>query len=81
VTAEQQVPEPSPLSPLARYEKNLTDRITNFNDPHQEWRRLVSEMLGTFSLVLAAGGGMMGHAFPGVISHGAAVVAPAPSRP
>ena len=34
-------------------------------------------MLGTFFLVLvAAGGGMMGHAFPGVISRTAAVVAP-----
>jgi aquaporin Z len=78
MTAEQQVPSPSALSPLARYEKNLTDRITDFNDPHQEWRRLVSELLGTFFLVLAAaGGGMMGHAFPGTISHGAAVVAPA----
>ena len=77
MTAQQQVP-PGPLSPLARYEKNLVDRITDFNDPHQEWRRLVSELLGTFFLVLAAaGGGMMGHAFPGVISHGAAVVAPA----
>jgi aquaporin Z len=78
MTAEQQVPPPGPLSPLARYEKNLTDRITDFNDPRQEWRRLVSEVLGTFFLVLAAaGGGMMGHAFPGMISHGAAVVAPA----
>ena len=78
MTAQQQVPPPGPLSPLARYEKNLVDRITDFNDPHQEWRRLVSELLGTFFLVLAAaGGGMMGHAFPGVISHGAAVVAPA----
>ncbi|MGD0701068.1 MAG: aquaporin [Trebonia sp.] len=78
MTAQQQVPTPSPLGPLARYEKNLTDRIADFNDPHQEWRRLVSEVLGTFFLVLAAaGGGMMGHAFPGVISHGAAVVAPA----
>jgi aquaporin Z len=66
------------LGPLARYEKNLIDRITDFNDPRQEWRRLFSELLGTFFLVLAAaGGGMMGHAFPGVISHGAAVVAPA----
>jgi aquaporin Z len=54
------------------------DRITDFNDPHQEWRRLFSELLGTFFLVLvAAGGGMMSHAFPGVISHSAAVVAPA----
>ena len=51
---------------------------TNFNDPRQEWRRIFSEVLGTFFLVLvAAGGGMMGHAFPGVISRTAAVVAPA----
>jgi aquaporin Z len=77
VTAEQQVPTPSPLGPLARYEKNLSDRIADFNDPHQEWRRLFSEVLGTFFLVLAAaGGGMMSHAFPGVISHTAAVTAP-----
>jgi aquaporin Z len=64
--------------PLARYEQGVLDRITNFNDPHQEWRRLISELLGTFLLVLvAAGGGMMGHAFPGTISRQAAVVAPA----
>jgi aquaporin Z len=64
--------------PLARYEQDVIDRITNFNDPRQEWRRLCSELLGTFLLVLvAAGGGMMGHAFPGVISRQAAVVAPA----
>src|ERR1700732_3696244 len=78
MTAEQPVPTPSPLGPLARYEKNLIDRITDFNDPRQEWRALFSELLGTFFLVLAAaGGGMMSHAFPGVISHGAAVTAPA----
>jgi aquaporin Z len=78
VTAEQQVPSPGPIGPLARYEKNLRDRITDFNDPRQEWRRLFSEVLGTAFLVLAAaGGGMMSHAFPGVISHGAAVTAPA----
>jgi len=64
--------------PLARYEQGVIDRINNFNDPRQEWRRLCSELLGTFFLVLvAAGGGMMGHAFPGVISRQAAVVAPA----
>src|ERR1700744_6312668 len=63
---------------IARYEKSVIERITNFNDPRQEWRRLFSELLGTFFLVLvAAGGGMMSHAFPGVISHSAAVVAPA----
>ena len=78
MTTEQHVPTPSPLGPLARYERNLIDRVTDFKDPRQEWRRLFSELLGTFFLVLAAaGGGMMGHAFPGVISHGAAVVAPA----
>jgi aquaporin Z len=63
---------------LAHYEQDVIDRINNFNDPRQEWRRLCSELLGTFFLVLvAAGGGMMGHAFPGVISRQAAVVAPA----
>jgi aquaporin Z len=78
MTAQQQVPTPSPLGPLARYEQSVIDRITDFDNPRQEWRRLASELLGTFFLVLAAaGGGMMGQAFPGVISHGAAVVAPA----
>jgi aquaporin Z len=73
--AAQELPT---LGPLARYEQNIIERITDFNDPRQEWRRLFSELLGTFFLVLAAaGGGMMGHAFPGVISHSAAVVAPA----
>jgi aquaporin Z len=78
MTAEQQAPTPGPLGPLARYERSVIDRINDFNDPRQEWRRLFSELLGTFFLVLAAaGGGMMGHAFPGVISHTAAVTAPA----
>ena len=77
MTAEQQAPTPSPLGPLFRYERNLRERVNDFNDPRQEWRRLFSELLGTFFLVLvAAGGGMMSHAFPGVISHSAAVVAP-----
>ena len=78
MTAKQEAPEPGVLGPIARYERSVIDRINDFNDPRQEWRRLFSELLGTFFLVLAAaGGGMMGHAFPGVISHGAAVVAPA----
>ena len=57
MTTAEPVPTPSPLGPLARYEKNLIDRITDFNDPHQEWRRLFSELLGTFFLVLAAPAG------------------------
>jgi hypothetical protein len=58
MTAEQQAPAPSPLGPLGpleRYEQSLINRITDFNDPHQEWRRLVSELLGTFFLVPAGG--------------------------
>ncbi len=66
-----------PLGPLAHYEQGILDRIENFKDPRQEWRRIFAEVLGTFFLVLvAAGGGMMGHAFPGAISRTAAVVAP-----
>ena len=59
---------------LARFEAMVED----FQDSSQEWRRLFSEFLGTFFLVLvAAGGGMMGQAFPNTISRTAAVVAPA----
>jgi aquaporin Z len=70
--------------------EGMTDRITewfdaevvqpieDFQNPKQEWRRVFSEVLGTFFLVLvAAGGGMMGHAFPNTISRTAAVTAPA----
>jgi aquaporin Z len=67
-----------PQGPIARYEQEIIDRVADFNDPRQEWRRLFSELLGTFFLVLvAAGGGMMGHAFPGVITRTDAVIAPA----
>jgi len=62
---------------LQTYEQSLDDMFANFADPKQEWRRLFSELLGTFFLVLvAAGGGMMGQAFPNTVSRSAAVVAP-----
>ena len=62
---------------LGTVEQSVVQRIEDFNDPRQEWRRLFSELYGTFLLVVvAAGGGMMGQAFPGVISRTAAVVAP-----
>jgi aquaporin Z len=48
---------------------------TDFDDPRREWRRLFSELLGTFALVLAAAGGGLLHA-KGQISLAAAVVAP-----
>ena len=39
--------------------------MANFQDPNQEWRRLFSELYGTFLLVIvAAGGGMMGAGVP-----------------
>ena len=56
---------------------DLLRPIEQFKDPSREWRRLFSELLGTFFLVLvAAGGPMMGQAFPGEVTHTAAVVAP-----
>ena len=47
----------------------------DFDDPRREWRRLFSELLGTFALVLVASGGGLLHA-KGQISLAAAVVAP-----
>jgi aquaporin Z len=78
-------PQPADALSLRRFERRLLTEaetleraMDDFDDPSQEWRRLFSELLGTFFLVLvAAGGGMMGQAFPGTISRSAAVVAPA----
>jgi aquaporin Z len=67
------------LKEFARHEAGrVVSVFEDFQDSSQEWRRLFSELLGTFFLVLvAAGGGMVGHAFPNTISRTAAVVAPA----
>jgi aquaporin Z len=55
----------------------VIDPISDFHNPRQEWRRLTSEVFGTFLLVIvAAGGGMMSQAYPGQITRAAAVVAP-----
>src|SRR5262245_57249843 len=63
--------------PLSHLNHEIVASLDDFNDPSQEWRRLFSELLGTFFLVLvAAAGGMMGQAFPNPISRAAAVVAP-----
>ena len=67
----------SESSILAYFDREVVETLRNFQDQSQEWRRLFSELLGTFFLVLvAAGGGMMGQAFPDTISRTAAVVAP-----
>jgi aquaporin Z len=64
--------------PPASLEDQFVAMVEDFDDTSQEWRRLFSELLGTFFLVLvAAGGGMMGQAFPDTISRTAAVTAPA----
>ena len=76
--SSQEVPraqqEPSILSGIeAGFEFNRR----NFDNPALEWRRLFSEILGTFLLVLAgAGGGVVNAVSNGQISRTAAVTAP-----
>ena len=74
--APQEVPFLSPISPRSRHLLALEfGNQAQFDDPALEWRRLFSEMLGTFFLLLAAAGGGLLHA-EGQISLAAAVVAP-----
>ncbi len=78
-SADQLTPDGTDIRDLvtAEFERRVMHPIEDFQDPSQEWRRLFSELLGTFFLVLvAAGGGMMGDAFPNTITRTAAVVAP-----
>jgi|SRR5271166_2691105 len=64
------------LSPKARSRLALEfGNRAQFDDPRFEWRRLFSELLGTFFLVLVAAGGGILHG-EGQISLAAAVVAP-----
>jgi aquaporin Z len=61
----------------ALWDREVIAPMEDFQNPSQEWRRLFSELFGTFLLVLVAcGGGVMGHAFPDTISRTAAVTAP-----
>jgi aquaporin Z len=71
----------APWRPSARLEamwqREVIGPLDDFQDPSQEWRRLFSELFGTFFLVLVAcGGGVMSEAFPNMISRTAAVSAP-----
>jgi aquaporin Z len=73
VTAEEE----AKAKVLEWFETDVVHPIEDFQDPKQEWRRLFSELMGTFFLVLvAAGGGMMSQAFPNTISRASAVTAP-----
>ena len=65
--------ETSILTPLT----SLEFTRANFDNPRLEWRRLFSELLGTFLLVLVgAGGGVVNAVSNGQISRAAGVTAP-----
>jgi aquaporin Z len=74
--AREDAPGLGLLSPRSRHLLTLEfgDR-EDFDDPRLEWRRLFSELLGTFMLVLVAAGGGILHG-EGQITLSAAVVAP-----
>jgi aquaporin Z len=80
VSEEHVVQEEAPglglLSPRSRHLLELEfGNRRDFDDPRLEWRRLFSELLGTFMLVLVAAGGGILHG-KGEIGLPAAVVAP-----
>lgn len=63
---------------IADADRAIKERLANFTDPRQEWRRLISEVVGTFLLVVAAAGApMVSAAYPGTVGLAMAVVAPA----
>ena len=67
----------NPINMLEELEAEAANRIRDFQDPRQEWRRLVSELVGTFFLVVAAAGApMVGTRYPGTVGLAMSVVAP-----
>lgn len=80
MSQEQQAangPGSGPRTFLEEIEDEAQERINNFADPRQEWRRLISEFVGTFFLVVAAAGApMVGQKYPGTVTLAMAVVAP-----
>lgn len=72
-------PAEPPRRPIAWREAvaGLERPATDFDDPRLEWRRLFSELLGTFFLVLVgAGGAVVNASSHGAISRTAAATAP-----
>src|SRR3954453_20168106 len=70
-------PQPQPRSMWRLVELEATTS-RDFDDPKLEWRRLFSELLGTFLLVLVgAGGAVVNAQSEGAISRTAAVISPA----
>jgi aquaporin Z len=63
---------------LRGYLERDLESVTRFADPSLEWRRLISEFVGTFLLVVVgAGGGVINAYTDGQIARAAAVTAPA----
>jgi aquaporin Z len=76
-TARGTAREGAPGVTTTGFAKAIAHRVDDFQDPSQEWRRLTSEVVGTFFLVLvAAGATMMAQAFPNTVGRAAAVSAP-----
>src|SRR3954451_17601983 len=78
----QREPEPTAPRPHGSSMWRLVEleatTARDFDDPSLEWRRLFSELLGTFLLVIAGAGGAVVNAHSnGAISRTAAVTAPA----
>jgi aquaporin Z len=74
--AQGELHDLAPMVPRTRHLLALEfGSKAQFDDPRLEWRRLFSELLGTFMLVLVAAGGGILHG-KGQISLAAAVVAP-----
>jgi aquaporin Z len=74
--ASQELPAAGMLGPRTMHLLALEfGSKAQFEDPRFEWRRLFSELLGTFMLVLVAAGGGLLHS-EGQITLAAAVVAP-----
>jgi aquaporin Z len=76
---EQQLAHRTAVALRSLGHPNSITRATDFWDDSYEWRRLFSELLGTFFLVLVAvGGGMVNARFGGqTVPYEARVVAPA----
>lgn len=69
--------DPGARGRVERWEAEIAKDVDDFHDPRQEWRRLVSEAVGTFFLVLvAAGAPMVATKYPGTLSLTTCVVAP-----
>jgi aquaporin Z len=79
---QQHMPETTPLQEeVARRTHHRLElefgKSYDFDDPKHEWRRLFSELFGTFLLVLVgAGGAVVNAQSSGAISRAAAVTAP-----